>query len=220
MYLILLLLSGFPGIAQPGANEKILVIGDSLSAGYGLAANESWVALLSARLASQGYGYHVLNASITGDTTRGGRARLPGALDRHSPAIVIIELGGNDGLRGISIAEMRTNLAAMIEASRGVGADVILVGMQIPPNYGREYASRFAATFEELAAEHATGFVPFLLDGVALDDGLMQPDGIHPNARAQQIMLDNVWPTLAELLGDGDCHMENAKSLNKKEASG
>lgn len=186
-------------------NQKILVIGDSLSAGYGLAADEGWVALLRERLREQGYGYEVVNASITGDTTRGGRARLPGALKRHSPHLVIVELGGNDGLRGIPIDELRTNLADMILKAREADAKVLIVRMRIPPNYGLEYASRFDESFDVLGGEYDVAVAPFLLEGVALDDGLMQADGIHPNARAQPIMLDNVWPAILPLLNKGGC---------------
>lgn len=220
MYLILTVLLQFPASAHAGQGGKILVVGDSLSAGYGLAADESWVSLLSQRLSEQGYDYEVVNASITGDTTRGGRARLPGALQRQQPGIVLIELGGNDGLRGLPIDELRGNLAAMIEASQAAGAEVVLLGMRIPPNYGLEYATRFAETFDQLATEFEVAAVPFLLDGVALDDSLMQADGIHPNARAQPLMLDNVWPRLKPLLKREDCRTKAGKSLNKKAATG
>ncbi len=189
------------------------MLGDSLSAGYGLATEENWVSLLSERLAEQGYEYRVVNASVTGDTTRGGRARLAGALARHRPALLIIELGGNDGLRGIRIAEMKDNLAAMIEAGQQAGAAVMLVSMKIPPNYGPAYAGEFARSYESLASEYALPEPPFLLTDVALDDGLMQDDGIHPNAAAQPLMLDNVWPALAGLLDRPPCAQNSAKSL-------
>lgn len=192
-------------MSEAAEDQKILVIGDSLSAGYGLAANQGWVALLSTRLSEQGYGYKVVNASITGDTTRGGLARLSGALDRHRPAVVVIELGGNDGLRGIAIKELRANLRHMISMAREAGAKVLLVSMRIPPNYGLEYARAFEQSFTVLAHEFEIPVAPFLLDGVALDDGLMQADGIHPNARAQPIMLENIWPSMAPLLGKTGC---------------
>lgn len=203
--MILLALSCLPTLADAAEDQKILVVGDSLSAGYGLATSEGWVALLADRLRTQGYGYGVVNASITGDTTRGGLARLGGALERHQPHLVVIELGGNDGLRGIPITELRSNLRQMIEMSREAGAKVLLVSMRIPPNYGLKYARDFDSTFELLAREFEIPVAPFLLAGVALDDGLMQADGIHPNARAQPIMLDNVWPVLAPLLEKKDC---------------
>ncbi len=214
LYLTLVLLSGFPVPGNAGTCAKILVVGDSLSAGYGLAADESWVALLSARLRDQGYGYRVVNASITGDTTRGGMTRLPRALQRHSPELVIIELGGNDGLRGLPIPEIRANLSAMIKASAAAGARVLLLGMRIPPNYGIDYAGRFARLFDELVEEHDIAGAPFLLEKVALDDGLMQADGIHPNARAQPLMLDTVWPSLAPLLKLSESAGNDSKSLN------
>ena len=174
----------------------MLVVGDSLSAGHGITLEESWVALLGERLTSKGYGYAVVNASITGDTTTGGRKRLPRALKLHQPAIVIIELGGNDGLRGTPIAVMRSNLAQMIEISQAAGARVILAGMQIPTNYGGPYTKAFAAVYPELASKYGTGLVGFFLDGMALDINLFQADGIHPTAEAQRILVDNVWPAL------------------------
>lgn len=191
------------------------MVGDSLSAGYGLTTDEGWVALLGQRLVAQGYEYQVVNASVTGDTTRGGRARLSAALARHTPAVLIIELGGNDGLRGIRIAEMRANLAAMIEAGQEADAGVLLVSMKIPPNYGPAYAGEFASTYEALAAEYDLPSPPFLLTEVALDDGLMQDDGIHPNARAQPLMLENVWPVLTGMLTRSPCAQNSSKLLKK-----
>lgn len=219
-YLILIVLLQFPAAAFAGEAKKILVVGDSLSAGYGLARDESWVALLSERLREQGYDYEVVNASITGDTTRGGLARLPATLKRQQPAVVIIELGGNDGLRGLPVTEMRANLAGMIRAAREADARVLLLGMRIPPNYGPAYARNFAGTFAELAREFDVSSVPFFLDGVALDDEMMQGDGIHPNAKAQPRMLDNVWPTLEPLLSPGGCDRRSGKSLIQKAATG
>lgn len=178
----------------------VLVLGDSLSAEYGLRRDTGWVKLLADRLAHNGSKYSVVNASLSGETTRGGRTRLPALLAQHRPAIVIIELGANDGLRGLPLSAMRENLAAMIDASRAAGARVLLVGMRIPPNYGREYADRFAATFEEVARQRKVGLAPFLLDGFADRLEYFQPDRIHPNERAQPLMLDNVWPHLAPLL--------------------
>jgi acyl-CoA thioesterase-1 len=178
----------------------VLVVGDSLSAAFGIAREESWVALLGERLRSKGYGYAVVNASTTGDTTGGGLKRLPRALSLHRPVIVIIELGGNDGLRGTPIAEMRKNLAGMIELSQAAGARVVLAGMQIPTNYGGPYTRAFAAVYPELAKQYGTGLVEFFLAGVALDIRLFQADGIHPTAEAQSMLVDNVWPALEKEL--------------------
>ncbi len=181
----------------------ILVVGDSLSAGYGIARIDSWTTLLQERLSEQGFGYRVVNASISGDTTRGGLARLPAALEAHEPAVVILELGGNDGLRGIPVKEIRSNLAEMIRLSRDAGAEVVLTGIHIPPNYGPRYTEAFHQVYHDLAAEYDTALVPFILDSVALEDGLMQADGIHPNAAGQPVILDNVWPALEPLLAQG-----------------
>ena len=185
-----------PQLAAAGHGRTVLVVGDSLSAGHGIAQEESWVALLGERLCSEGYGYAVVNASITGDTTTGGLRRLPRALKLHQPAVVIIELGGNDGLRGTPIAVMRSNLTQMIELSQAAGAHVVLAGMQIPTNYGGPYTRDFAAVYPELATKYGTGLIGFFLDGIALDIALFQADGIHPTAEAQKILLDNVWPVL------------------------
>ncbi|MBU6211449.1 MAG: arylesterase [Gammaproteobacteria bacterium] len=179
---------------------KILVLGDSISAGYGLAANEGWVSLLQNRLKSQGYGYRVVNASVTGETTTGGLARLPRALSLHRPVIVVIELGGNDGLRGLPLETSRANLQKMINLSREAGAAVLLLGMKIPPNYGPRYASEFERLYADLARRNNLAFEPFFLDRVALADGMMQDDGIHPTAKAQPIMLETLWPPLTRLL--------------------
>ena len=179
---------------------SILVVGDSLSAGYGIEIRDGWVTLLQQRLIKQGYPHLVVNASISGDTTSGGRTRLPNALKRHRPQIVILELGGNDGLRGLPLRETRANLDAMIKAAQSVGARVLLVGIHIPPNYGPEYTGKFHAIYHDLARSHGTALIPFLLDGVALTPGSMQPDGIHPRAGAQPRLLDNVWPHLEPLL--------------------
>jgi acyl-CoA thioesterase-1 len=175
-------------------------MGDSLSAGYGVNVDATWVALLTRRLASEGYGYRVVNASVSGETTGGARGRLPRALQLHHPAIVIIELGGNDGLRGLPVAQVRGNFIAMIEQSRTAGAKVMLIGMRMPPNYGREYAEAFHAMYGELAKQYSLPLVDFLLEGVALEPKLMQADGIHANTEAQPRLLDNIWPTLQPLL--------------------
>lgn len=190
--------------AAPRARQTLLVVGDSLSAEYGLTRGSGWVALLEARLATQpAPGVEVVNASISGDTTSGGRSRLPELLARHKPGIVVIELGGNDALRGLPLAMTRDNLVAMVQTAKRAGARVVLVGMQVPPNYGRKYADDFAGLFADVARTEKAALVPFLLAGVA--DGpqaatLFQADRIHPNAQAQARMLDNVWPVLQPLL--------------------
>jgi len=181
-------------------NPVVLVVGDSLSAGYGVAVDATWVALLQQRLAAQGYGYRVVNASISGDTTGAARARLPRALELHKPAIVILELGGNDGLRGLPVRTVRENFEFLIEHSQAAGAKVVLVGMRMPPNYGAAYADAFHALYGELASHYGTPLVGFFLEGVALDDKLMQADGIHPTAAAQPRLLDNLWPVLSPVL--------------------
>jgi acyl-CoA thioesterase-1 len=186
--------------AAHGAGQTIVVVGDSLSSGYGIAAEQSWVAMLEDRLQAEGYGYQVVNASIAGDTTAGGLARLPRLLASHDPDLVVIELGGNDGLRGQPVAALRANLKKMIELSQQAGADVVLAGIQIPPNYGGTYTQALAAVYPELAREHATALIEFLLEDVALHDELMQPDGIHPNAAGQEIVFANVWRVLGPLL--------------------
>jgi acyl-CoA thioesterase-1 len=183
--------------------QKILVVGDSLSAEYGLQRGSGWVALLGQRLADEGIDATVVNASISGDTTSGGRTRLPSLLRQHRPDVVVIELGANDALRGLPLEETRANLAAMTRAAKEAGARVLLVGMQIPPNYGRAYGEAFADLFGAVARSEGVALVPFLLKGVA--DGpqaerLFQPDRIHPLAAAHPLMLDNVWPRLEPLL--------------------
>lgn len=197
-YLLLALFAAAPlVIAEP---PVILVLGDSLSAGYGFDIREGWVALLQQRLQKQGYLHRVVNASVSGDTTAGGNARLPAALRRHRPQIVVLELGGNDGLRGLSLAQTRGHLAAMIRNAQAAGARVMLVGIQLPSNYGPDYTRKFRAIYDELAREHKLTLLPFLLEGVALTPGLMQADGIHPRAAAQPRLVDNVWPRLLPLL--------------------
>ena len=178
----------------------ILVFGDSLSAEYGLPRDTGWVKLLSDRLAKEAPQYSVVNASISGETTSGGRTRLPQLLQQHRPSIVVLQLGANDGLRGLSLASMQENLAAMARAGRGAGARVLLIGMRIPPNYGRQYSERFAAIYAQLARDEKLALVPFLLDGFAENLEYFQADRIHPNERAQPRMLEKVWPTLAPLL--------------------
>jgi len=160
----------------------------------------SWVSKLEDRLKSEGYGYEVVNASISGDTSSGGLARLPRILARQQPAIVIIELGGNDGLRGLPVSNLRANLAAMIELTQNHSATAVLTGIQIPPNYGPSYTEALANIYPELASEFKIPLVNFLMEGVALDTELMQSDGIHPNARGNDVMLENVWAVLIDLL--------------------
>ena len=209
LFLALLLVFGPPALADVATSAAdgapsptVIVLGDSLSAGYGLAVEETWVSLLATRLAQEGYGHRVVNASVSGDTTSGGLARLGPALERHEPELVIIELGGNDGLRGLPLDVVRSNFVAMIEESREAGAEVVLLGMRIPVNYGPRYAESFHTLYGELAETYDLEWVEFFLDGVALDDGLMQADGIHPNARAQPIMLENAWPAVAAALAN------------------
>ncbi len=182
------------------ASKPVLVLGDSLSAEYGLPRGSGWVELLQQRLAQSGIDVHVVNASISGETTSGGRTRLPSLLKQYHPSLVVIELGANDGLRGLPLAEMEANLRAMIQEARQAHAAVLLIGMQIPPNYGSAYAQKFAATFGLVAHETKTPLVPFLLEGVASKPQLFQADQLHPVAQAQPIMLDNVWPSLRKLL--------------------
>lgn len=181
----------------------LLIVGDSLSAEYGLARGHGWVALLEQRLREQKLPHQVMNASISGDTTAGGRARLGALLQQHKPAVVVIELGGNDALRGLPLSTTRENLTAMSQAAKKAGAKVVMVGMQVPPNYGVSYGREFASLFEQVAKAEKTALVPFLLKGVADRPDAMdwfQPDRIHPLAKAQPVMLDQVWPVLRPLL--------------------
>jgi acyl-CoA thioesterase-1 len=186
--------------AAHAAEQTIVVVGDSLSSGYGIAAEQSWVAMLEDRLQAEGYGYKVVNASIAGDTSAGGLARLPRLLAAHDPTLVVIELGGNDGLRGQPVAVLRDNLAKMIELSRESGADVVLAGIQIPPNYGMTYTQALAAVYPELAERFGAPLIGFILEDVATNRELMQADGIHPNAAGQKVVFANVWRVLGPLL--------------------
>jgi acyl-CoA thioesterase-1 len=189
-----------PAGAAGAVPRTVVVLGDSLSAGYGITVQQGWVNLLAQRIASEGYGYKVVNASVSGETTQGGLARLPRVLQLHKPDVVLIELGGNDGLRGLPLATSRENLRRSIELARNAKAQVVLVGMMIPPNYGQRYAQEFREMYSSLAARYSVALVPFLLDQVALNPQLMQDDGIHANAQGQPQMLDNVWPKLKPLL--------------------
>lgn len=196
--------SGIPtaqATPRPAATARtLLVLGDSLSAGYGIDLKDGWVALLQKRLEDQGYGYRVVNASVSGETTTGGLQRLPRALAVHKPEIVVVELGGNDGLRGLPLDTTRDNLTRITELSQAAGAKVLLLGMKMPPNYGPKYTQGFEQLFAELAIRKKLAFVPFFLERVALKPGLIQADGIHPTAPAQPLMLESVWPTLQKQL--------------------
>jgi acyl-CoA thioesterase-1 len=179
----------------------VLVVGDSISAGYGLAAGEVWVSLLEKRLRAERHPHRVINASISGDTMAGGRARLPPLLKEHRPAVVVIELGGNDALRGQSLAATRANLDAMVTSAQAAGAKVLIVGMRLPPNYGSRYVREFESLYGEVAKARRTALVPWLFEGFGDDLAMFQPDLIHPTAQAQQKMLETVWPALKPLLG-------------------
>lgn len=201
-----LLLPGAPANAAvatgntPVVSPVILIVGDSLSAGYGVSVDATWVALLKKKLAEQGYGYRVVNASVSGETTGGALTRLPRALQLHRPAIVVFELGGNDGLRGLPLRQVRSNFAAMLAQATAAGAKSMLVGMRMPTNYGPAYADQFHALYDELAKQFAVPLVSFFLDGVADNESLMQADGIHPTTQAQPILLNTVWPILQTML--------------------
>jgi len=198
LVLLILVFAGFPANADTPA---ILVFGDSISAGYGLARLEQgWVGMLRAKLKDEGYGYQVVNASVTGETTAGGLARLPRALALHHPRVVILELGGNDGLRALPIDQMRSNLGKMVDLTVDSGAQVLVLGMRIPPNYGPEFTEKFFAVFADVARDKKAPLVPFLLNDIALSPNLMQADGVHPNELGQPKLLDNVWPRLRPLL--------------------
>jgi acyl-CoA thioesterase-1 len=178
----------------------VLIVGDSISAAFGMDTRQGWVALLEERLAEQGFDKQVINASISGDTSAGGAARLPALLSEHQPELVIIELGGNDGLRGQPTAQLQQNLAAMVQQSQKTGAKVLILGMQLPPNYGVRYTTAFAAVFATVAQETGADLVPFVLEGIGGVPSMVKSDGIHPTAEAQPKLLDNVWPALKPLL--------------------
>jgi acyl-CoA thioesterase-1 len=198
-FLVLVLcLAGLP--VQAAAPRPLLVLGDSLSAAHGIAQRDGWVALLEARLAQQPAARPVVNASISGETTAGGLARLPSLLEKHHPALVVLELGANDGLRGLPLATVRANLAAMLEQIEAAGAHALLVGIELPVNYGPRYRDGLRTMYRDLATEFNVPLVPFLLEGVALDPALMQEDGLHPTAAGQPRVLENVWPVLQQTL--------------------
>jgi acyl-CoA thioesterase-1 len=186
--------------AQGVAAATVLIVGDSISAGFGLDTSKGWVALLRQRLEQQGSSDKLVNASISGDTSANGAARLPALLAEHKPGLVILELGGNDGLRGMPPTQLQQNLAAMIDRSRESGAKVLLLGMKLPPNYGTRYTQAFAKVYSDLAEQKKVAFVPFFLEGVGGVPALMQADSIHPAVGAQGMLLDNVWPALKPLL--------------------
>ncbi|MDP1930172.1 MAG: arylesterase [Gammaproteobacteria bacterium] len=189
-------------VVATGQEERpvILVFGDSLSAAYRMDEADGWVTLLGEKIKEEGLPFRVVNASVSGETTDGGLARLPAALSTHNPAFVILELGGNDGLRGLPVSHIRQNLTQMATLSREAGARVVLAGIQIPPNYGPRYTAPFASQYGEIAAEMDLPLIPFLIDGIPQQPELMQDDGIHPRAEAQSMILDNVWPVLESLL--------------------
>jgi acyl-CoA thioesterase-1 len=200
---ILAFLMLFAAAAAPAANPPtVLVFGDSLSAGYGIDVDQSWPALLQSRLESQGYEHRVINASISGETTEGGVTRIGSTLENFSPELVILELGGNDGLRGFPPERMKANLQAIIETTKASGAAVVMLGIKIPSNYGPRYTGAFENVYRELANELGVLWIEFFMDGVALNEELMQDDGIHPNARAQLILLDNAWPIIRQALSE------------------
>jgi acyl-CoA thioesterase-1 len=179
----------------------VLIFGDSLSAGYGIDVDQSWAALLQSRLREQGYEHRVVNASISGETTEGGVERIGPAIENFAPELIILELGGNDGLRGFPPQRTRENLERIITTSKASGAEVVLLGIRIPSNYGPRYTQAFEAVFRETAAKLDVLWIEFFMDGIALDEELMQADGIHPNAKAQPRLLDNAWPIISEALG-------------------
>jgi acyl-CoA thioesterase I len=187
-------------LSLPGWGGTILVFGDSLSAGYGVEPGSGWVDLLKQRLSEKQLPYQVVNASISGDTSAGGLSRIDAELKRRRPNILILELGANDGLRGLPLKLMKNNLSSIVQKAKASGAQVLLVGMQMPPNYGPRYTERFSAIYGELAEKQQLPLVPFLLKKVALDPALMQPDNLHPNAKGQPLLLEAVWPVLKPML--------------------
>jgi acyl-CoA thioesterase-1 len=198
--LALLLALASPSARADQTFPAILVFGDSLSAGYGIRVEQGWVSLLARKISQLGYGFRLINASVSGETTAGGLARLPHALEVQQPRILILELGSNDGLRGLPLGNTQDNLERMITLARARGVTVLLLGMRLPPNYGERYTGGFMNMYADLAQAHKLVLVPFLLDRVALDPALMQADGMHPNEAGQPLLLDNVWPKLEPLL--------------------
>jgi acyl-CoA thioesterase-1 len=196
----LLLAAGFSNASAQQAEQRLLVMGDSLSAAYGIAAEQGWVALLDQRLQAERPGWRVVNASVSGETTAGGASRIAGELERHTPAAVLIELGANDGLRGLPLELAQANLERMIEAATARGAQVGLLGMRIPPNYGPDYTNGFIGMFAALAERHSLPLLPFLLEPVASDRDAFQADNLHPTAEVQARLLEHVWPLVDQLI--------------------
>jgi acyl-CoA thioesterase-1 len=195
---LLLILSA---VAADGADTPtVLVLGDSLSAGYGIDVDQSWTALLQARLKAQGYEHRVVNASISGETTEGGASRIAAALQEFAPEVVVVALGGNDGLRGFPPERIKSNMLRIVEAAEEKGAAVVLLGIRIPTNYGARYTRAFENVYREVAEERQLPWIEFFMEGVALDEELMQDDGIHPNEEAQPVLLDNAWPVIRRAL--------------------
>jgi acyl-CoA thioesterase-1 len=218
---LLLLLLCLPGCSLAADQPPvILVLGDSLSSAYGIDTERGWVRLLDERLQAMSYRFRVINLSISGETTRAAVAHLDAGLANYRPAVVIIGLGGNDGLRGIGLGEMRNNLAHLVGAGREQGARVLLLGMRLPPNYGSYYAGKFHQVYEQVAAEQHVPLVPFFLAGVAEDRRLMQEDGIHPSAGAQPMLLDTLWPYLVQLLSPEGRHSVSGTVDNPAGSSG
>jgi acyl-CoA thioesterase-1 len=197
-FVLVLLSPGTQSVEPP----TVLIFGDSLSAGFGIDVDQSWTTLLQLRLEEQGYEHRVVNASISGETTEGGATRIASAIETFTPEVVVLELGGNDGLRGFPPARMKENLDTIVSVSKASGADVVLLGITIPPNYGQKYIEMFEDVYRQVAFEYEIPWIEFFMEGVALDENLMQSDGIHPNAAAQPVLLDNAWPMISEALAD------------------
>jgi acyl-CoA thioesterase-1 len=208
--LTLLLILG--AVSADGAESPtVLVLGDSLSAGYGIDVDRSWTALLQSRLQKEGYEHRVVNASISGETTEGGASRIASALTEFAPEVVVVALGGNDGLRGFPPQRIKANLERIVDAAGDEGAAVVLLGIRIPANYGPRYTRAFENVYRELALERDLPWIEFFMEGVALDENLMQDDGIHPNERAQPVLLDNAWPVIQQALNAVSGTTENTK---------
>jgi len=186
--------------AESTGAPTVLIFGDSLSAGYGIEMDQSWASLLQARLKEQGYEHQVVNASISGETTEGGATRISAALDEFSPELIILELGGNDGLRGFPASRMKTNLETIVTTAKSSGANVVLLGIRIPTNYGPRYSASFEKVFRDISVEHNIAWIEFFMEGIALNDELLLEDRIHPNSEAQPILLDNAWPIISATL--------------------
>ena len=200
-FLLILLMSAGAKSAEP---PIVLIFGDSLSAGYGIDVDQSWGALLQSRLIDQGYEHRVINASISGETTEGGATRIESALADFSPDLIILELGGNDGLRGFPAARMQANLEKIVTRAKASGAEVVLLGIRIPTNYGPRYSTEFENVFRQVSKDFGVQWIEFFMDGIAFDDNLLQDDRIHPNALAQPILLDNAWPVISSTLSNNN----------------